>query len=53
MSDGKILATAASQLKIFGCSDHKKIQKFSGHPVSLMQFHVLFVSMPFFIFLYT
>ncbi|KAA8548977.1 hypothetical protein F0562_000661 [Nyssa sinensis] len=29
--DGKILATAAAQLKIFN-SDHKKIQKFSGHP---------------------
>ncbi|CAK7333277.1 unnamed protein product [Dovyalis caffra] len=31
-SDGKILATAAAQLKIFNCSDHKKMQKFSGHP---------------------
>ncbi|KAJ6430856.1 hypothetical protein OIU84_018375 [Salix udensis] len=31
-SDGKILATAAAQLKIFNCSDHKKLQKFSGHP---------------------
>ncbi|KAJ7955160.1 WD repeat-containing protein 43 [Quillaja saponaria] len=31
-SDGKILATAAAQLKIFNCSDNKKIQKFSGHP---------------------
>ncbi|KAF8387768.1 hypothetical protein HHK36_026423 [Tetracentron sinense] len=31
-SDGKILAIAASQLKIFDCSDNKKIQKFSGHP---------------------
>lgn len=31
-SDGKILATAAAQLKIFTCSDHKKLQKFSGHP---------------------
>lgn len=31
-SDGKILATASAQLKIFECSDHKKIQKFSGHP---------------------
>ncbi|KAL4575717.1 hypothetical protein LXL04_011801 [Taraxacum kok-saghyz] len=30
--DGKVLATAAAQLKIFNCSDHKKIQKFSGHP---------------------
>ncbi|KAJ8766399.1 hypothetical protein K2173_022458 [Erythroxylum novogranatense] len=31
-SDGKMLATAAAQLKVFSCSDHKKIQKFSGHP---------------------
>ncbi|KAK9059428.1 hypothetical protein SSX86_022048 [Deinandra increscens subsp. villosa] len=31
-SDGKLLATAGAQLKIFSCSDHKKIQKFSGHP---------------------
>ncbi|XP_034684888.1 WD repeat-containing protein 43 isoform X2 [Vitis riparia] len=31
-SDGKVLATAAAQLKIFNSSDHKKIQKFSGHP---------------------
>lgn len=31
-SDGKILATAAAQLKIFNSSDHKKLQKFSGHP---------------------
>lgn len=30
-SDGKRLATASAQLKIFNCSDHKKIQKFSGH----------------------
>ncbi|BBG93140.1 transducin family protein / WD-40 repeat family protein, partial [Prunus dulcis] len=30
--DGKILATAAAQMKIFSLSDHKKIQKFSGHP---------------------
>ncbi|XP_059647451.1 uncharacterized protein LOC132293828 [Cornus florida] len=30
--DGMILATAAAQLKIFNCSEHKKIQKFSGHP---------------------
>ncbi|PON61971.1 WD repeat containing protein [Parasponia andersonii] len=30
--DGKVLATAAGQLKIFSSSDHKKIQKFSGHP---------------------
>ncbi|KAB1213921.1 WD repeat-containing protein 43 [Morella rubra] len=31
-SDGRILATAAAHLKIFNWSDHKKIQKFSGHP---------------------
>ncbi|KAH9683656.1 WD REPEATS REGION domain-containing protein [Citrus sinensis] len=31
-SDGKMLATAAGQLKTFNCSDHKKMQKFSGHP---------------------
>ncbi|KAD4178519.1 hypothetical protein E3N88_27110 [Mikania micrantha] len=31
-SDGKLLATAAAQLKIFSCSDHQKMQKFSGHP---------------------
>ncbi|KAL8195879.1 hypothetical protein R6Q57_025369 [Mikania cordata] len=31
-SDGKLLATAAAQLKIFSCSDHQKTQKFSGHP---------------------
>lgn len=30
--DGEFLATAAAQLKIFSCSDHKKVQKFSGHP---------------------
>ncbi|XP_021725519.1 WD repeat-containing protein 43-like isoform X2 [Chenopodium quinoa] len=29
--DGKTIVTAASQMKIFG-SDHKKIQKFTGHP---------------------
>ncbi|CAK9328960.1 unnamed protein product [Citrullus colocynthis] len=29
---GKIIATAASQMKIFNCSNYKKIQKFSGHP---------------------
>ncbi|XP_061349173.1 uncharacterized protein LOC133294506 [Gastrolobium bilobum] len=33
--DGKTLATAAAQLKIFNCSTHKKIQKFSGHPGSV------------------
>lgn len=31
-SDGKTLVTAAAQLKVFNCSDYKKIQKFSGHP---------------------
>ncbi|OVA12921.1 WD40 repeat [Macleaya cordata] len=31
-ADGNVLATAAGQLKIFNCSDNKKIQKFSGHP---------------------
>ncbi|KAL8501952.1 hypothetical protein ACS0TY_021180 [Phlomoides rotata] len=30
--DGKKIATAASQLKIFNSSNHKKLQKFSGHP---------------------
>lgn len=30
--DGKMIATAASQLKIFNSSNHKKLQKFSGHP---------------------
>ncbi|XP_020094142.1 uncharacterized protein LOC109714107 isoform X2 [Ananas comosus] len=34
-SDGKILATATGQLKTFDCSNQKKIQKFSGHPVSV------------------
>ncbi|GFZ21765.1 transducin family protein [Actinidia rufa] len=34
-SDGKILATAAARLKVFNCSDHTKIQKFSGHPGSV------------------
>lgn len=33
--DGKVLATAAAQLKIFSCSDRKKMQKFSGHPGSV------------------
>ncbi|KAK9127943.1 hypothetical protein Syun_016740 [Stephania yunnanensis] len=38
--DGKLLATAAAQLKIFSCSDNKKMQKFTGHPgpVSYMTF---------------
>ncbi|KAM3323996.1 hypothetical protein P3S67_005147 [Capsicum chacoense] len=31
-SDGNILATATSQLKIFTCLDDKKLQKFPGHP---------------------
>ncbi|CAA2964015.1 WD repeat-containing 43-like isoform X1 [Olea europaea subsp. europaea] len=30
--DGKWIATAAAQLKIFNASNHKKVQKFSGHP---------------------
>ncbi|KAI5415692.1 hypothetical protein KIW84_040923 [Lathyrus oleraceus] len=33
--DGKKLATAAAQLKIFNCSNKKKIEKFSGHPGSV------------------
>lgn len=35
LSDGTILATAAGQLRTFDASDNKKIQKFSGHPVSV------------------
>ncbi|GAB2265871.1 hypothetical protein Dimus_000902 [Dionaea muscipula] len=31
-ADGKIVGTASAQLKIFNCSDHMKMQKFSGHP---------------------
>ncbi|KAL6955893.1 hypothetical protein U1Q18_029958 [Sarracenia purpurea var. burkii] len=31
-SDGKMLATAAAQLKVFNCSNLSKVQKFSGHP---------------------
>ncbi|KAJ4844980.1 hypothetical protein Tsubulata_011714 [Turnera subulata] len=34
-SDGEILATAAAQMKTFSCTDHKKNQKFSGHPGSV------------------
>jgi len=34
-SDGNILAAAAGQLRTFDTSDNKKIQKFSGHPVSM------------------
>ncbi|KAL5729144.1 hypothetical protein ACHQM5_002134 [Ranunculus cassubicifolius] len=34
-SDGSMLATAAAQLKVFNCSDNKKMQKFSGHTVSV------------------
>ncbi|CAN1225674.1 WD repeat-containing protein 43 [Linum perenne] len=30
--DGKTFATAGSKLKTFNCSNHQKIQKFSGHP---------------------
>ncbi|CAK8563737.1 unnamed protein product [Lathyrus sativus] len=33
--DGKTLATAAAQLKIFNSSNKKKIEKFSGHPGSV------------------
>ncbi|XP_039162290.1 uncharacterized protein LOC104436824 isoform X6 [Eucalyptus grandis] len=31
-SDGSVLASASAQVKIYSCSDQKKIQKFSGHP---------------------
>ncbi|CAI9118994.1 OLC1v1020645C1 [Oldenlandia corymbosa var. corymbosa] len=39
-ADGKMLSTAAAQLKIFDCFKQKKMQKFSGHPgtVSCMVF---------------
>ncbi|XP_020598345.1 uncharacterized protein LOC110037940 [Phalaenopsis equestris] len=30
-----MLAAAAGLLKVFSCADHTKIQKFSGHPVSV------------------
>uniref|UniRef100_A0A7N0T717 Small-subunit processome Utp12 domain-containing protein n=1 Tax=Kalanchoe fedtschenkoi TaxID=63787 RepID=A0A7N0T717_KALFE len=30
--DGKLLATASAQLKVFKCANHKKLLKFSGHP---------------------
>ncbi|KAL2470301.1 transducin family protein/WD-40 repeat family protein [Abeliophyllum distichum] len=30
--EGKWIATAAAQIKIFNASNHKKVQKFSGHP---------------------
>ncbi|KAG1371294.1 putative WD repeat-containing protein 43 [Cocos nucifera] len=30
-----MLAAAAAQLKVFNCSDNKKIQKLSGHPVAV------------------
>lgn len=33
--DGNMLATAAAQLKVFTCSDNKKIHKFSGHTVAV------------------
>lgn len=56
-SDGKTIATAAAQLKIFNCSSHKKIQKFSGHPVSFILFSlytcVCCVSLPFLFVLWT
>lgn len=34
-ADGKMLATASAQIKVFSCSDNKKVQKFSGHPVGV------------------
>ncbi|WOL18735.1 hypothetical protein Cni_G27532 [Canna indica] len=34
-ADGKILAAAAGRLKTFSCSDNKKLEKFSGHPVAV------------------
>ncbi|PKU77454.1 WD repeat-containing protein 43 isoform X1 [Dendrobium catenatum] len=34
-ADGNMLAAAAGLLKIFSCTDNEKIQKFSGHPVSV------------------
>ncbi|KAK1273226.1 hypothetical protein QJS04_geneDACA020607 [Acorus gramineus] len=34
-ADGKILATASAQLRIFNCADNKKIQKFTGHPMAV------------------
>ncbi|KAG8096327.1 hypothetical protein GUJ93_ZPchr0013g35536 [Zizania palustris] len=34
-SDGKILATTAGQLRTFGASDYKKIQKFFGNSVTV------------------
>ena len=44
-SDGKVLATASAQLRIFDCSNNKKMQKFSGHPVSVvLSILVVFVS---------
>lgn len=50
LSDGKMLATAAGQLKTFNCSDHRKMQKFSGHPVSVIQFSDFFFWCAFHIF---
>lgn len=41
-ADGKVLATAAGRMKLFSCSDYKKIQKFSGHPVCDVQFLPIF-----------
>lgn len=40
--DGKTIATAASQMKIFN-SDHKKIQKCTGHPVCSTLLYLLFL----------
>lgn len=40
--DGKTLVTAAAQLKTFDCSNHKKIQKFTGHPVSVFSVYIPF-----------
>lgn len=40
------MATAAAQLKILSSRDHRKIQKFSGHPVSayLLIMHIMLAS---------
>ena len=50
ISDEKTIATAASQLKIFNCSDHKKIQKFAGHPVSANLIFILLSFTPLMLF---
>lgn len=34
-SDGKSLATASAELKVFNSLDRKKVQKFTGHPDSV------------------